>query len=95
MIAIFTSGKAMQNSGLKILIIMLFKLLILSAILLILSFAGFAVRILLKKNGKFQSTHISENEEMKKRGILCAQQNDVGCNPTNEFGCSTCGVKRL
>jgi hypothetical protein len=72
---------------------MLVKLLIISVIILILSFAGLAVRILLKRNGNFKSTHIGENEEMKKRGISCAQHNDVGCNPTSEYGCSTCGLK--
>ncbi len=75
---------------------MLLKLLILSAILLLVSFAGLGIRMLLTSHGRFPSTHISENEEMKKRGITCAQQNDIGCNPANDLtGCSTCGMKRI
>lgn len=76
--------------------IMLLKLLILSAILLIISFAGLGIRMLLKSNGRFPSTHISENEEMRKRGITCAQHNDVGCTPNDDLtGCSACGLKRI
>jgi len=75
---------------------MLLKLLIISAILLIISFAGLGITMLLKKQGKFPDTHISHNKEMRKRGITCAQQNDVGCNPADDFqGCSTCGVRRV
>ncbi len=75
---------------------MLLKLLILSAILLIISFAGLGIRILFTSHGRFSSTHISENKEMNKRGITCAQHNDVGCNPTDDLtGCSTCGLKKI
>lgn len=74
---------------------MLLKILILSAILLILSFAGLGISMLLRSHGRFPATHISENEELRKRGISCAQHNDVGCNPTDENGCSTCGMKRF
>lgn len=34
------------------------------------------VRILLKKNGKFSSQHISENKRMKQDGIHCATSQD-------------------
>ena len=75
---------------------MLLKLLILSSILLIIAFAGLGIRILLKSHGRFSSTHISENEEMRKRGITCAQDNDVGCKVNDDLtGCSTCGLKRI
>lgn len=74
---------------------MLLKILILSIILIVLSFAGLGISMLLRPRGRFPSTHISENEEMRKRGISCAQQNDVGCNPTSGNGCSTCGMGRL
>ena len=53
-----------------------------------------AIRIVLKKDGIFKSTHIGENELLKKKGLSCARYNDVGCNPTTDLnGCSTCGVK--
>jgi hypothetical protein len=75
---------------------MLLKLLIISSILIIISFSLLGISILIKKHGKFPNTHISQNKEMQKRGISCAQHNDVGCNPTDGLnGCSTCGVKNL
>jgi hypothetical protein len=75
---------------------MFLKLLIISAILLLLSFILFGIRILLKDNGQFPETHVGRNREMKKRGISCAQQTDIGCVPSKDFeGCMTCGARRL
>jgi hypothetical protein len=34
------------------------------------------VRVLLKKNGRFSSEHISENKRMKQDGIHCATSQD-------------------
>jgi hypothetical protein len=73
---------------------MFLKLLLVSIIFLLAVFAGLGIRILLKPKGRFPETHISRNKEMKKRGITCAQQTDIGCNPSGDFeGCSTCGLK--
>jgi len=47
-------------------------LLLIVICLLSLAFAALAIRILIKKNGKFPSLHISRNKEMKKKGITCA-----------------------
>ncbi len=75
---------------------MFLKLLILSVIFLAIAALGFGVRILFKSHGKFPETHISRNKEMRKRGIKCAQQTDLGCNPTEGFpGCSSCEGKLL
>jgi hypothetical protein len=74
---------------------MFIKLLILSAIFLAFAAVGLGIRMLLKSNGKFPETHISRNPEMRKRGIVCAQQNDTGCNSSEGFpGCS-CSGNRL
>ncbi len=35
-----------------------------------------AVRVILKKNGKFSSEHISENKRMREDGIHCATSQD-------------------
>jgi hypothetical protein len=73
---------------------MFFKLLIISGLILVLAFIFLGIRILLKPKGQFPDTHISHNKEMLKRGIICAQSTDIGCNPTDDFeGCSTCGLK--
>jgi hypothetical protein len=75
---------------------MFLKLLILSAIFLSIAAAGLGIRMLLKSYGRFPETHISRNAEMRKRGITCAQETDVGCTPSDDYaGCSTCGEKRL
>jgi hypothetical protein len=75
---------------------MLLKLLILSTILLVIAFAGLAVNLLVKTNGRFPNTHISGSKVLKERGITCAQHNDVGCHPTEELpGCSTCGTRGI
>lgn len=70
---------------------MYLKLLILSVIFLAIAGLAFSVRILLKPHGKFPETHISRNREMRKRGIKCAQQTDLGLNSVEGFpGCSSC-----
>jgi len=71
---------------------MFVKLLLISILLLAVSGIFFGIRILVKKNGKFPQTHVGRNKEMRKRGISCAQDTNIGCNPTDDFGsCSTCG----
>ena len=70
---------------------MFLKLLILSIIFISIAAIGFGIRMLIKSNGRFPETHVSRNPEMRKRGITCAQQNDIGCNPTDDFpGCASC-----
>ncbi len=34
------------------------------------------IQILLKKNGTFVKSHVSQNKEMRKRGIGCVQSQD-------------------
>jgi hypothetical protein len=75
---------------------MFLKLVILSIIFLSAAALGFGIKILLKSHGQFPETHISRNEEMRKRGISCAQQTDTGCHSSEGFpGCSTCAQNRL
>ncbi len=75
---------------------MFLKLLILSLAIIAIAAIGLGIRILILSGGKFPDTHISHNKEMRKRGITCAQHNDVGCNPTEDFpGCGSCSTSRL
>lgn len=75
---------------------MFLKLLILSAISLAFAATGFGIRMLLKSGGRFPDTHISSNEEMRKRGISCAQHTDTGCHSTEGFpGCSACSANGI
>jgi len=71
---------------------MFVKLLIISIVLLAISSLFFGVRMLLKKDGRFPETHVSRNKEMRKRGISCAQDTNIGCTLSDDSGsCSTCG----
>jgi hypothetical protein len=70
---------------------MFIKLLIISVLMLTLVFALLGIRILLKRRGQFPELHIGRNKEMRKRGITCAKNTDVGCTPGNSIpGCSAC-----
>ncbi|MCT4602226.1 MAG: hypothetical protein N4A59_04845 [Marinifilum sp.] len=51
---------------------MIVKVLLLTVVILAIAFIGFAISILIKKNGRFPELHIGRNEELKKRGISCA-----------------------
>ena len=73
---------------------MFIKLLIISVILVGIALAGLAVRMLIKPRGSFPETHISRNREMQKRGIRCAQETDLGCQPgEGAEGCAGCSPK--
>lgn len=37
---------------------------------------GLAIRIVLKKGGKFPNTHVGGNKHLKKQGIYCANTQD-------------------
>ncbi len=43
---------------------------------LALAFVLLSVRVILKKNGRFSSQHISENKRMREKGIHCATSQD-------------------
>jgi len=75
---------------------MFIQLLILSAIILAITALGLGIRMLIKPQGRFPDTHVSHSEEMRKRGITCAQQTDIGCNSTEGFpGCASCSGRGL
>jgi hypothetical protein len=44
---------------------------ILSVVLISIAFVGFAISILVKRNGAFPETSISKNKELRKRKIYC------------------------
>jgi hypothetical protein len=44
--------------------------------LLLAAFILLSVRIILKKNGRFRSMHISDSKAMRERGIGCVQSQD-------------------
>ena len=52
------------------------KIILASVTLVAIAMLGMAIRILLKKGGKFPNTHVSGNKYLKKQGIYCAQTQD-------------------
>lgn len=55
---------------------MILKLILVSVVLLGIGFIGFAITILVKKNGQFPETHIGKTEFLKKEGVTCATSQD-------------------
>ena len=55
---------------------MIIKLILISVVLLGIGFIGFAITILVKKNGQFPETHIGKTEFLRKEGISCATSQD-------------------
>ena len=56
------------------------KIILLAVILIALSIAGLAIKILLTKGGKFPNTHISGNKYLRQKGIYCMQTRRTGSN---------------
>lgn len=54
----------------------MFTVLLLTVALLAIGFVGFAVTILIKKNGKFPELHIGKNKHLQEKGIGCATSQD-------------------
>ena len=49
---------------------------VLSVALVSIAILGMAVRILIKKGGKFPNTHVSGNKYLKRNGVYCSQTQD-------------------
>lgn len=52
------------------------KSFVIIALLLLAAFALLAVRVIVKKNGRMRSMHISDSKAMKDQGIGCVQSQD-------------------
>lgn len=52
------------------------KVMLLATALLAIAMAGLAIRILVKKGGKFPNTHVSGNKYLKRNGVYCSQTQD-------------------
>ena len=52
------------------------KVILLAIGLMAIAMAGMAVRILVKKGGKFPNTHVSGNKYLKRQGVYCSQTQD-------------------
>jgi hypothetical protein len=75
----------------------IFIVIILSTVILGLCFAGLAITIIIKKNGKFPETEIGRNKNMQQLGIRCTKQEELrkwrsGVNPASGNPCSHCAM---
>jgi hypothetical protein len=66
------------------------KLLLIVAVFLALAMAGFAIKILLRKNGRFVNTHVEGNPALKKHGIRCAHHDEARCLGDTHHPCGNC-----
>lgn len=53
------------------------KGLLVSLIIVGISMAFLAIKLIVKKNGRFPNTHIGHSAAMRKRGITCVQSMDA------------------
>lgn len=61
----------------------MFKTLLITLLIIAISFALLAITIIIKKNGKFPNTHVGGNREMRRRGIKCVQSQDKDARREN------------
>jgi hypothetical protein len=54
----------------------LLVVILLAIVVFAIGFAGMAIRVLVKKGGRFPNTHVSGNKYLKREGIYCAQTQD-------------------
>lgn len=55
---------------------MVFDVIIITVLILLAAMTLLSVRVILKKNGRFRSMHISDSRAMRERGIGCVQSQD-------------------
>ena len=53
------------------------KTVLLAVLLLAVGVAAMAITILVKKDGKFPDGEISHNKELRRRGIVCAKEEEL------------------
>ena len=77
----------------------MWEILLAAVVLVGLCVMGLCFNIMFRKNGRFPETEISRNKEMRKRGIICAKEEELrlwgrkhGKNhPTcSDIGCGDC-----
>lgn len=61
----------------------MFKTLLFTLLIIAISIALLAIKIIIKKNGRFPNTHVGGNKEMRRRGIKCVQSQDRDARRNN------------
>ncbi len=68
------------------------KILLAAVLLVGLSIIGLCFNIIFRKNGRFPETEISNNREMRKRGIRCAKEEELRIWGKNRSKDASCGI---
>jgi hypothetical protein len=53
------------------------KIVVYSIIILLICWVLFCIKIIIKKNGRFPSSHVGQNPALSKKGIKCVQAQDL------------------
>ncbi|MFH0758083.1 MAG: hypothetical protein V2B15_12415 [Bacteroidota bacterium] len=72
---------------------MIFKIILVSFVLLALSMTGMMLNILVKKRGKFPAYRVGHNKDMHKLGISCVKHDEIRCHkkkPKEPLDCNGC-----
>lgn len=56
---------------------MMWKMLLTSVLIVAVSITLLAIRIILKKNGRFPNTHVGGNKALREKGIGCIEAQDA------------------
>ena len=57
-------------------LIEMFKTLLFTLLIIAICVALLAIKVIIKKNGRFPNTHVGGNKAMRQRGIKCVQSQD-------------------
>ena len=57
-------------------LIEMFRTLLFTLLIIAICVALLAIKVIVKKNGRFPNTHVGGNREMRRRGIKCVQSQD-------------------
>ena len=63
----------------------MFKTLLFTLIIIAICVALLAIKVIIKKNGRFPNTHVGRNKAMRKRGIKCVQSQDRDARKENHM----------
>ena len=62
------------------------KILLISFVLLGISFVGLAFRILFVREGKFPQTSVGKNKQMRELGLTCVKHDELKCYQNGRAG---------
>ena len=64
------------------------KILLITLLVVAVSVPLLAIKVILKKNGRFPNSHVSGNKHLRKKGIGCAQSQDRNARKMNPHAIS-------